>query len=99
MELVNHPQHYNQPGKRECIEQMRIDYGDDFVAIFCLTNAYKYLYRAGAKQGNSLEQDINKASWYYNYMMEKLSDTLHDAKILKLASEIKEGLKKAWEAN
>lgn len=67
MEKVNHPDHYNIPGKKECIEQMREDCGDLAVIIFCLTNAYKYLYRAGAKEGNSKEQDIAKAKWYYDY--------------------------------
>lgn len=66
-EQVNHPSHYNQEGKKECIEQMREDYGDTITVIFCLTNAYKYLYRAGAKEGNSKAQDIAKARWYYNY--------------------------------
>lgn len=66
-EQVNHPSHYCQEGKKECIEQMREDYRDLVTLIFCLTNAYKYLYRAGAKEGNSKEQDIAKAKWYYDY--------------------------------
>ena len=66
-EAVNHPSHYNIAGKRECIVAMREDYGDFITVIFCLTNAYKYLYRAGMKEGNSQEQDIAKAKWYYDY--------------------------------
>lgn len=66
-EQVNHPSHYNLEGKKECIEQMREDYGEHITTIFCLTNAYKYLYRAGAKDGNSKEQDLQKARWYYDY--------------------------------
>lgn len=64
-EAVNHPAHYNIPGKKECIEQMKEDYGDLITVIFCLTNAYKYLYRAGHK--DSADEDIEKAKWYYNY--------------------------------
>lgn len=71
-EQVNHPSHYNIPGKKECIVQMREDYGEYITAIFCLTNAYKYLYRAGIKEGNSKEQDIAKAKWYYSYMVNEL---------------------------
>lgn len=32
-----------------------------------LTNAYKYLYRAGNKDGNTKEQDISKAIFYFDY--------------------------------
>lgn len=65
MSAVNHPSHYNLPGKKECIEQMREDYGETITATFCLTNAYKYLYRAGHK--GSAAEDIDKARWYYDY--------------------------------
>ena len=65
MSNVDHPSHYNLPGKKECIEQMKEDYGDFITAVFCLTNAYKYLYRAGHK--NDRQEDINKATWYFEY--------------------------------
>lgn len=67
MEKINHPNHYNIKGKRECIEAMREDYGEYVTAVFCLTNAYKYLYRAGTKNGESLKDDISKAKWYFEY--------------------------------
>ena len=70
MNLVNHPQHYTKPGRKECIVEMRERYGSYITAIFCLTNAYKYLYRAGEKDGNPEEQDHNKALWYFNYAKE-----------------------------
>ena len=54
-EKVNHPAHYNLPGKKECIKQMEEDYGEYITMIFCLTSAYKYLYRAGEKPGESEE--------------------------------------------
>lgn len=69
-DAVNHPSHYNIAGKRECIEAMKEDYGELITTIFCLTNAYKYLYRAGMKEGNSQAQDIAKAKWYYYYQKE-----------------------------
>ena len=65
--LVVHPQHYNIPGRKECIVEMRELFGGFITAIFCLMNAYKYLYRAGEKDGNSKEQDASKARWYYEY--------------------------------
>lgn len=72
MEKVNHPSHYNIEGKRECIEAMKEDYGHYITAIFCLMSAYKYLYRAGIKEGESQKDDIAKAQWYFDYQ-EKLS--------------------------
>lgn len=68
--LVEHPSHYNIPGRKECIVEMRERYGSYITAIFCLTNAYKYLYRAGEKDGNPEAQDLDKARWYFNYAKE-----------------------------
>ena len=67
MEQVYHPGHYNIPGRKECIVEMEEIYGAETTAIFCLTNAYKYLYRAGNKAGNSEEQDKSKAKFYFEY--------------------------------
>ena len=64
---VEHPSHYNKAGRKECIVEMEEKYGAEYTAIFCLTNAYKYLYRAGSKADNSFEQDRNKAQWYFDY--------------------------------
>ncbi len=69
MELINHPNHYKKEGRKECIVEMKDRFGSYITIIFCLTNAYKYLYRAGCKDGNPEEQDIAKAKWYYNYAM------------------------------
>lgn len=64
MSNVNHPDHYNLPGKKECIEQMIDEFGKDAVQIFDMLNAYKYAYRAGHKEGNAYNQDMDKANWY-----------------------------------
>lgn len=64
---VDHPSHYNKPGKKECIEEMRERFGDLAVYWFCKLNAFKYNYRDGDKEGNSAEQDAAKARWYDNY--------------------------------
>ena len=64
---VDHPSHYNKPGKKECIEEMRERFGDLAVYWFCKLNAFKYNYRDGDKEGNSAEQDAAKAEWYDNY--------------------------------
>ena len=68
--LVYHPEHYNHEGRKECWEEMYENFGLEAVLIFDCLNAYKYLYRAGTKEGNSKEQDINKARNYYNHAIE-----------------------------
>ena len=65
---VEHPTHYNQPGRKECIVEMEEKYGAEVTAVFCLTNSYKYLYRAGEKLDNSIKQDTDKAKWYFEYV-------------------------------
>lgn len=65
--LVEHPQHYQKEGRKECIEEMVDLFGKFLTSVFCLMNAYKYIFRAGEKEGNSEEQDMAKARWYYDY--------------------------------
>lgn len=64
---VDHPAHYNQEGRKECIVEMREKFGDIATYWFCKLNAYKYAYRAGSKDGNSEEQDNAKIQWYEDY--------------------------------
>lgn len=63
--VVSHPDYYQ--GKRECIEEMKIMFGDRAVKNFCICSAYKYKFRAGKKDDNSKEQDLAKAEWYLSY--------------------------------
>ena len=60
-EMVNHPAHYNLPGRKECIEEMLEKFGVEAVKHFCLLNAYKYNYRHEMKNGH---EDLQKAEWY-----------------------------------
>lgn len=62
-EAVDHPKHYNIPGRKECIDEMIDKFGVDAVRTFCLLNAYKYNYRHELKGG---EEDLAKADWYMN---------------------------------
>lgn len=68
MEKVNHPAHYNIAGRKECIDEIVEKYGVTVAGIFCLTNAYKYLYRVGMKAGESQAVDIAKARWYFHWI-------------------------------
>ena len=62
---VNHPSHYtSHPSGVECItvtEHMNFNLG----------NAIKYIWRAGEK-GN-LRQDLEKAAWYLNRELKRIS--------------------------
>jgi hypothetical protein len=64
---VEHPSHYNKAGRKECIVEMEEKYGAEATAIFSLLSAYKYGYRAGDKADNPMEQDINKAKFYFEH--------------------------------
>lgn len=61
-EMINHPSHYNLPGRKECIDEMIDIYGIKDVAKWCEITAYKYKYRAGHK--GSVAEDMSKVEWY-----------------------------------
>jgi hypothetical protein len=64
---VNHPAHYNQhPSGVECVT---IASGFDY----CLGNCVKYLWRAGLKADDPLE-DLRKAAWYLDYRIKQLEE-------------------------
>ena len=62
---VNHPKHYNQ-GKFEVIDVI-----EDWKLGFNLGNAVKYIARSEFK-GDQL-QDLEKARWYLNREIRRLS--------------------------
>jgi len=70
---VNHPKHYEGHCSIECIDNMRLIFGNQIVADYCMVNAYKYLSRHKYKNGY---EDLCKAKWY-----------LDEAEVLKLAME------------
>ena len=75
-EMVDHPDHYNT-GKIEVIDFIK-DLG--MAEDFCVGNAIKYISRYKHKE-NPLE-DIKKAVWYLNYLVEILEK--NKDQILKL---------------
>ena len=60
---VNHPAHYSDSCSLECIQVMRLMFGNEAVVYFCLCNAFKYLWRYKHKNG---DEDLQKAEWYLN---------------------------------
>lgn len=67
-DIINKPFHYNT-SKYECIEVMREVFGDEKLKIWCILNAFKYLYRCYYKNG---DQDLEKATYYLNYINKNL---------------------------
>ena len=61
MEKINHPNHYG--GKKNLYESIKII--EHINLNFHLGNVFKYIYRAGKKTNNELE-DLKKAQWYLN---------------------------------
>ena len=47
----------------------------EVTAHFCHGNAFKYLWRAGAKPGNPVVQDFRKADWYIQKAIELVEKT------------------------
>lgn len=59
--VIEHPNHYNDSNAMECIKEMELVFGKDAVATFCLLNVWKYRYRALNKNGQA---DLDKAHYY-----------------------------------
>ena len=51
-------------------------YGIQAVIHFCECNAFKYRWRAGMKDGESVEVDLKKAEWYENYRENLINNTI-----------------------
>lgn len=58
---VIHPAHYNMPGRKECIEEMKEVFGWEKTEAFCELNSYKYQYRHEQKNG---QEDLEKSKNY-----------------------------------
>ena len=94
---VNHPKHYDGHCSIECIDNMRLIFGNQIVADYCMVNAYKYLSRHKYKNGY---EDLCKAKWYLDKAEElELTDkaTINNVAIDELGElcrEYMEGYKK-----
>lgn len=60
MDKIN-PDYYKDKTSLECIDAMRIIFGDDAVVSFCICNAFTYIWRWKFKNG---EEDLRKADWF-----------------------------------
>lgn len=69
--MVNHPAHYTS-GNIECIDALESALGEPGFLAYCRGNSMKYLWRAGMK-GDAV-QDLRKARWYIDKMIEVIED-------------------------
>jgi hypothetical protein len=67
---VNHPKHYTSNGSG--IEAIQVTEWFNF----CLGNAIKYIWRAGLKNANAI-QDLKKSIWYLQREIERLERMGH----------------------
>jgi hypothetical protein len=68
---VNHPAHYRQ-GNIECIDALAAaTINLKGIKAVCTANAIKYLWRWQKKNG---KQDLQKAKWYIDRLIEELND-------------------------
>lgn len=62
--IIDHPSYYT-----DGIEV--IDFIEDRGCLFSLGNAIKYICRAGKKNSDTYVEDLKKAIWYLNRILEK----------------------------
>ena len=67
---VNSPSHYNH-GEIECIDAIASALSLDELKGFVRGNVIKYLWRANHKEKEA--EDLKKARWYLDYLINKLS--------------------------
>lgn len=67
--VVNHPKHYTS-GDIECIDAIKASMSKEAFAGFLKGNIIKYMWRYEHKNGT---EDLKKAQWYQNKLIELLS--------------------------
>jgi len=72
VDLVNSPPHYRQ-GNVECIDAIKAALGPEGFKYYCRGAIIKYLWRADHK--GTPEQDIAKAAWYMQRLVDKEKPT------------------------
>jgi hypothetical protein len=74
-ENIDHPSHYGgEHDPYETVKVIEAWYGLEGLKYFCLGSNLKYLTRAGKKEGNSEQQDLEKAQWYIDYYNKRLRE-------------------------
>lgn len=67
---VNHPEHYTS-GNIECLDAIKAALGDNY-KYYVQGNLIKYIWRFSLKNG---KQDLQKAQFYLNDLLDNYDDT------------------------
>ena len=67
---VNHPDHYTS-GNIECLDAIKAALGDNY-KYYVQGNLLKYIWRFSLKNG---KQDLQKAQFYLNDLLDNYDDT------------------------
>lgn len=73
VEKVNHPAHYG--GGENPYEVIKVLFAWGWGEDFCKANTVKYLARAGRKIGESKLDDLKKAKWYLDALVNHMEKT------------------------
>ena len=68
-ENVDHPKHYLKETGHEVIDVINA-----WSLNFELGSAIKYIARAGKKNKDKIEEDLNKALWFIQFEIDKLKE-------------------------
>ena len=74
---VDHPSHYTD-GNIECIDYIKDKLTAEEFQGFCKGNALKYISRAGKKNPDKYNEDLEKAIWYLNKAINERGNTDED---------------------
>ena len=99
---VTRPNHYKQKDGKETWDEWTDIFGVNGAIISCLSNVVKYIARAGKKDQNSYEQDMNKAKMYYKKALKlskqynkevtiRVIDDMHTVGIMLMDKELNHG--------
>jgi len=69
---VNKPAHYNLAEGIECIDYIKQVLGEDGFIAYCHGNLIKYQHRH--KYKSNPQEDMEKAQWYLNKMVETMKE-------------------------
>jgi hypothetical protein len=70
-EKINHPPHYGGDTTYEVIKVI-----EAWQLGFCLGNAVKYIARAGKKDQTREVEDLKKAAWYLQRLIQRREEAL-----------------------
>tara|TARA_R110002050_G_scaffold134997_2_gene257580 strand:- start:1222 stop:1446 length:225 start_codon:yes stop_codon:yes gene_type:complete len=69
---INNPEHYTT-GDIECIDAIKASMSHEEYIGFLKGNVIKYLWRYGLKGKEKSVEDLGKAQWYLNKLIEEKS--------------------------